>query len=192
MIDQQIASKLIEAGFSIRRDGAKLCISPASKLTPEQRRDIRDSRLVLLADFEPPQGMQMWDAEECARLCQMALVKLDKTTIKNPVLQRAVDIIKDRIDYARLNHDLSMIRDDVAGLLVALDDILPRQIGKGTQYEPYDRDTWTGWLRMSKGKPWLAIMSAVGDREACWEAMNDYSQLYKHCETMILRTGETP
>src|SRR5438105_2435252 len=110
MIDSQIAQKLLTAGFEIRRDCARIIVRPSSKLTPQQRQDITDSKLILLADFEATAPVLQWNGEEAAKLCQLAMLKLSRVQWSDMVLVKAVNVIKDRIDYATVNRDLGRVR----------------------------------------------------------------------------------
>lgn len=192
MLDAKLAPRLLEAGFTILRKGATVLVAPASKLTPEQFQEIARSKLVLFADFEALPPQEGWDEYEARRLCEMGAIKSRRFDTDDPVAVRAVSMIKDRADYAFINRDLAKVRAEVAGLLVGIDAVLPRQVGAKTQYEPSTPGrSFTGWLRYN-GSPWLAIMSDVHDRSDLEDAMLEYRQLYKTCDIIVLPTGESP
>lgn len=49
---------LKERGFSARRNGMRIRVSPASKLTDEVRRYVKRNRLILLVELEAGDGIE--------------------------------------------------------------------------------------------------------------------------------------
>lgn len=190
----QLKSDLERLGFVFRREGGRVVVTPSSKLTPAQREDLRRQKSSLLASIDVVTEPVPWNESEAVELCRLVQHKLHlQGWPEEPAERDAVAVLWARIDAAALGRDLAKLRAEAEGILAALDACYPRKLSRTIRYVPPIGPTFTGWLRArGLGEAWLPVMSDIESDRDCWEALNDYSKLYKSSDTAVLPAGENP